>query len=97
MYDHKGIREKDREAKLCQFSSVAHSWLTLCDPMDCSTPGILDHHQLLELAQTHIHRIGDAIQSSHPLLSPFPPTFNPSQHLGLFQRVSSSHQVAKVL
>ena len=66
-------------------SSVAQSCLTLCDPMDCSMPGFLVHHQLLELAQTHVHRVGDAIQPSHPLSSPSPPAPNPSQHQGLFQ------------
>ena len=60
-------------------------------------PGIPVHHQLPELAQTHVHRVGDAIQSSHPLASPSPPVFNLFQHQGLSQRVSSSHQVAKVL
>ena len=73
------------------------SRVQLCDPMDCSTPGFPVHHQLPELAQTHVHW-GDAIQpSSHPLLPPSPPSFNPSQHQGLFQWVSSSHQLAKVL
>ena len=67
-----------------QFSSVAQSCLTLCNPMDCSTPGFPVHHQLLELTQTHDHRVGDAIQPSHPLLSPSP-AFNLSQHQGLFQ------------
>ena len=62
-----------------QFSSVAQSCPTLCDPMDCSFPGFPVHHQLLELAQTHVHRVGDAIQSSHPLSSPSP-TFSLSQH-----------------
>ena len=80
-----------------QFSSVAQSRLTLCDPMDCSTPGFPVHHQLPELAQTHVHRVGDAIQPTHPLSSPSPPAFNLSQHQGFFQWVSSSHQVAKVL
>ena len=80
-----------------QFSSVAQSCTTLWDPMDCRTPGILVHHQLLELNQTHVHWVGDAIQPSHPLLSPSPPTFNLSQHQGLFKWVSSSHQVGKVL
>ena len=61
------------------------SCLTLCDPMDCSTPGFPVHHQLPELAQTHAHRASDAIQPPHPLLSPSPPAFNLSQHLGLFQ------------
>ena len=75
--------------------SLSHVWL--CDPMDCSTPGLPVHHQLLELAQTHVHRVGDAIQPSHPLLSPSPPALNLSQHQGLFKWVSSLHQVAKVL
>ena len=65
--------------------------------MDCSTPGFPGHHQLLELAQTHVHQAGDAIQLSHPLLSPSPPAINLSQHQGLFQGVSSWHQVAKLL
>ena len=80
-----------------QFSSVARSCPTLCDRMDCSTPGFPVHHQHPELAQTHVHQVGDAIQPSHPLSSPSPPTFNLSQHLYLFQWVSSSHQVAKGL
>ena len=80
-----------------QFSSVAQSCLTLCNPMDRSMPGLPVHHQLLESTQTHVHRVGDAIQPSHPLSSPSPPAFNLSQRQGLFQRVSSSHQVAKVL
>ena len=80
-----------------QFSSVTQSCLTLWDPMDCSTPGLPVHHQLPEPTQTHVHWVGDAIQPSHPLSSPSPPTFNPSQHQDLFQWVSSSHQVAKVL
>ena len=83
--------------EVIQFSSVTQSCLTLCDTMDCSTPGFPVHHQLLELAQTHVHRVSDAIQPSHPLLSASPPAFNLSQHQGLFQGVSSSHQVAKVL
>ena len=80
-----------------QFSSVAQSSPTLCDPMDCSTPGFPVHHQLLELNQTHVHWVGDAILRSHPLSSPSPLSFSLSQHKGLFQWVSSSHQVAKVL
>ena len=76
---------------------VPQSCLTLCDLMDWSTPGFPVHHQLLGLAQTHVHSIGDAIQASHPLLSPSPPAFNLSQHQGLFQGVSPSHQVAKIL
>ena len=66
-----------------QFSSVTQLCLTLCDPMDCSTPGFPVHHQLPELTQTHVHRVGDAIQPSHPLSSPSPPNFNLSQHQGL--------------
>ena len=73
-----------------QFSSVAQSCPTLCDPMDCSTPGFPVHQQLLELTQTHVHWVGDAIQSSHPLSSPSPPNFSLSQHQGLFQ--DFSHQ-----
>ena len=74
---------------------LSHIWL--CDPMDCSTPGFPVHHQLLELAQTHVHQVGNAIQPSHPLSSPSLPAFNLPQHQGLFQWVSSSHQMAKVL
>ena len=80
-----------------QFSSATQSGPNLCGPMDCSMPGLPVHHQLLEFAQTHVHCVGDAIQPSHPLLSPSPPALNLSQHQGLFQWVSSSHQVAKVL
>ena len=80
-----------------QFSSVTQSCPTLCDPMDCSTPGLPVHHQLQEFIQPHVHWIGDAIQPSHPLSSPSPPAFNLSQHQGLFQWVNSLHQVAKVL
>ena len=68
-----------------QFSSVTQSCLTLCDPMNCSTPGLPVHHQLLEFTETHVHRVSDAIQPSHPLSSPSPPAPNPSQHQGLFQ------------
>ena len=80
-----------------QFSSVTQSHLTLCDLMDCSTSGLPVHHQFPEFTQTHVHWVSDAIQPSHSLLSPSPPTFNLSQHQGLFKWVSSSHQVAKVL
>ena len=80
-----------------QFSSAHQSCLTLCDPMNHSTPGLPVHHQLPEFPQTHVHRVRDAIQPSHPLLSPFSPAPNPSQHQGLFQWVNSSHDVAKVL
>ena len=71
--------------RLFQFSSVAQSCLTLCDPMNCSMPGLPVHHQLLEFAQTHVHRVSDAIQPSHPLSSPSPSAPNPSQHQSLFQ------------
>ena len=77
--------------------SVAHSCPTLCHPVDCSTPGFPVLHHLLELVQTHVHWVGDAIQPSHPLSSPSPPAFNLYQHQGLFQWVSSWYQVAKVL
>ena len=80
-----------------QFSSVAQSCPTLCDPMNRSTPGLPVHHQLPEFTQTHVHQVSDAIQPSHPLSSPSPPAPNPSQHQGLFQRVNSSHEVAKGL
>ena len=73
------------------------SCVQLCDPMDCSTPGFPVLHHLRELAQTHVHRVSDAIQPSHPLLSPSLPAPNPSQHQSLFQWVNSSHEVAKVL
>ena len=82
---------------LVQFSSVTQTCPTLCDPMDCSMPGFPVHHQLLELTQTHVNWVGDAIQQSHPLSSPSPLAFNLSRHKDLFQGVSSSHQVAKVL
>ena len=80
-----------------QFSSVAQSCLTLHDLMDCSTPGLPVHYQLPEFTQTHVYWVSDAIQPSHPLSSPSPPALNLSQHQGLFQWASSSHQVAKVL
>ena len=80
-----------------QFSSVAQSCLTLCDPINHSTPGRPVYHKLPEFTQTHVHQVSDAIQLSHPLSSPSPPAPNPSQHHGLFQWVNSSHEVAKVL
>ena len=80
-----------------QFSSVTQSCPTLCNPINRSTPGLPVHHQLPEFTQPHVHRVGDAIQPSHPLSSPSPPAPNPSQHQGLFQWVNSSHEVAKVL
>ena len=84
-----------KKKKNLQFSSVAQSYPTVCNPMDCSIPDFPVHHQLQELAQTHVHRVNGAIQTAHPLSSPSPPAFNVSQHQGLFQWVSSSHQVAK--
>ena len=80
-----------------QFSSVSQLCSTLCNPMDCSTPGFPVHHQLPELAETHVHLISDASQPSHPLLSCSPPALNLSQDQGLFKWVSSSHEMAKVL
>ena len=84
-----------REIQFRSVQSLSPVWLY--NPVDCSTPGFPVHHQLPELAQTHVHQVSDAIQPAHPLVLPSPPTFNLSQHQGLFQRVSSSHQVAKVL
>ena len=83
-------------ASSVQFSSVAQSCPILCDPMNCSTPGLPVHHQLPESTQTHVRRVSDAIQPSHPLSSPSPPALNLSQHQGLFKWVSSLHQEAKV-
>ena len=80
-----------------QFSSVTQSCLTLCNLMNHSMLGLPVHHQLLEYTQSHVHWVGDAIQASHPLSSPSPPALNLFKHQGLFQWVSSSHQVAKVL
>ena len=82
---------------LCCCCSVTKSCPTPCNPMDCSTPAFPVHHQLPELAPTHVHWVSDAIQPSYPLSSPCPPAFNLSQHRGLFQWVSSSYHVAKVL
>jgi len=80
------------------FSSVQlFTHIRLCDSMNRSMPGLPVHHQLPDSTQTHVHQVGDAIQPSHPLSSPSPPALNLSQHQGLFQWVSSSHQVAKVL
>ena len=80
-----------------QFSSVAQLCLTLCDSKSCSMPDLPDHHQLPEFTQTYVHWVGDAIQPSHPMSFPSPLSLNLSQHQGLFQSVSSSHQKAKVL
>ena len=83
-------------SRSCQFSSVAQSCLTLCDPMNRSMPGLPVHHQWPEYNQTHVHWVSDAIQPSHLLSSPSP-ALNLSQHQGLLKRFSSSHQVAKIL
>jgi len=104
-------KRRKRENKVCihyyryawfqfssvHFSSVAQSCPTLCDPMNHSMPGLPVHHQLPEFTQTHVHRVSDAIQPSHPLSSPSPPAPNPSQHQSLFQWVNFSHEVANVL
>ena len=82
---------------LVQISSVTQLCLTLCDPVNCSRPGLTVHHQLPEFTQTRVHWVGDAIQTFHPLSSHSHPSLNLSQHQGLFKWVSSSHQVAKVL
>ena len=83
------LKDKLRHSKMFQFSSVAQSCPTLCDPMNRSTPGLPVHHQLPEFIQTHVHQVSDAIQTSHPLSSPSPPAPNPSQHQSLFQWVNS--------
>ena len=87
----------DTKTRNLQIRSVAQSCPTLCDPMNRSTPGLPDHHQLPEFTQTHVHWVSDAIQPSHPLSSPSPLAPNPSQHQSLFQWVNSSYEVAKVL
>ena len=90
-YSPRGRKESDMtehstaQMYIYQFSSVAQLCLTLCNPMNRSTPGLPVHHQLLEFTQTHVHQVSDAIQPSHPLLSPSPPAPNPSQHQSLFQ------------
>ena len=91
------INKSDRKLESVQFSAVSQLCPTLCDPMNCSTPGLPVHHQLLEFTKTHVHWVGDAIQPSYPLSSPSPPAPNPSQHQGLLQWVNFSHEVAKVL
>ena len=94
---HKGTHGSRRNDSSVQFSSVAQSCLALCNPMNRSTPGLPVHHQLPEFIQTHVHWGGNAIQPSHPLSSPSPPTLNLFQLEGLFKWVSSMHEVAKVL
>ena len=81
----KGSGALKKEIRSYQIRSVAQSCPTLCDPMNCSMPGLPVHHQLPEFTQTHVHRVSDAIQPSHPLSSPSPPAPNPSQHQSLFQ------------
>ena len=88
------VKTKDTEIGSIQFNQLC---LTLCNPMDCSTPGFPAHHQLPELAQTPVHQVNDAIQPSHPLSSHSPSAFHVSQYQGLFQGVSSLHHVAKEL
>ena len=85
LWDKEANRLSDLFLISVQFSSVAQSCPTLCDPMNCSTPGLPIHHQLPKFTQTHVHQVGDAIQPSHPLSSATPPAPNPSQHQGLFQ------------
>ena len=90
-------RTRVNNPKMCRFGSVTQSCLTFCNPMECNMPGFPVHHQFPELTQTHVSWVGDAIQPSHPLSSPSPLAFKLSQHQGIFQWVSSLHQVAKVL
>ena len=87
--------EAPQKASQSVIHSLSHVWL--CDPTDCSTPGFPVYHQLPKLAQTHVHQVDDGSQPSHPLSSPSPLAFNLPQHQGLFQWVSSLHQVANVL
>ena len=89
------LTSDNSDSKFSSVQSLSHVWL--CNPMDCSMPGFPVHHQPLGLSQIHVHGVGDAIQSSHPLPSPSPPALNLPQHQGPFQWVSSSHQVAKAL
>ena len=96
-YTQKDIKESKYSFRSDQIRSVTQWCPTLCDPMNRSTPGLPVHHQLPEFTQTHVHRVGDAIQPSHPLSSPSPPAPNPSQDQSLFQWVNTWHEVAKVL
>ena len=96
-YDFLYLHQFSNSFVYFQFSSVAQSCPTLCDPMHCNMPGLPVHHHLLQFTQTNVHWVGDSIQPSHPLLSPSLPALNFSQHQSLFQWVSSLHWVAKVL
>ena len=91
-----GGKKKHQESDSVQFSSVAQSCLSLCDPMGCNMPGLPLHHKLTKFTQTHVHRVSDTIQPSHSLSSPSP-AFSLSQYQGLIKWVISLHQVAKVL
>ena len=91
------IPSGNRKQMVHSNSDSSNRYLTLCDPMNCSTPGLPVHHQLLEFTQTHVHQVSDVIEPSHPLSSPSPPAPNPSQHQSLFRWVDSLHEVAKVL
>ena len=93
----KKLGKSTRPFRSDQIRSVTQSCPTLCYPMNCSMPGLPVHHQLPEFTETHVHRVSDAIQPSHPLSSPSPSALNPSQHQSLFQWVNSSHEEAKVL
>ena len=95
--DSPKVTQGDATGPSVQFSSVAQSCPTLCDPMNRSTPGLPVHHHHPDFPQTHVHQVGDAIQPSHPLSPPSSPAFNLSQHQGLFQWVSSSHQFESTL
>ena len=95
---HRAVSSPVMKLEHCSYCcSVPKSCPALCNPMACSTPSFPVLHCLLKFAQTHVHRVSDAIQPSHPLSPPSPLALNLSQHQGLFQWVSSSHQVAKVL
>ena len=111
MHSSRGSFQSRDQTHICYISCISRwvftrsttssvqslSRVRLCNPMNCSTPGLPVHHRLPEFTQTHVHGVGDAIQPSHPLLSPSLPAPNPSQHQGLFQRVNSSNEVPKVL
>ena len=96
-FSNTSINQNNKNVSSVQLSSVTQSCPSLWDPKNRSMPGLPVHHQLPEFTQTHVHRVGDAIQPSHPLLSTSPPAPNPSQHQSLFQWINSAHEVAKVL